>query len=351
MSSVTVLKEVFYTICPAALASHVAIEKGWVEEEFKKVGASPRYIGSLPKDQWIARITHRRSDLLREGGNIPAIWAKSEGAETKLIGLAFVETRGKIVVRVGSGIRKVADLRGKRIGLSFSGTDRVDFARATAQQSILLALEIAGVDKKDVEFVDIPEFETKTEDPYSSRLESASKPTEFLGNGKFKSFPWKDGLALLEGRVDAVYAGSGKSEQLEAKGLVTTIEDLGRYPDWTLQAVNNPRAITVSTELAQQTPEIVTAWLKALIKAGHWIKKNPSAAAVIFAQVATGSEEYIAKDILTYDFVPNLSEKSIVAIEIEKKFLLEHGYIRNYFDVKEWVDGSFLEQALKEQED
>ncbi len=342
-------KEIFYTICPVQVASHVAVEKGWLDEAFKKVGATARFLRALPKDQWLPHFTHRRPELFRDGGNIPPIWARSEGVDTKLIGLTFAGTGGKIVVKVGSGIRSIQDLRGKKIGLSLRRTkDRVDFARATAHRSILLALGYAGLSERDVQLVDIPEFEAKEGDPSWSVLSSAETPVEFWGKGKLKSVAWNDGKALLDGTVDAVFSGHGRSAKLESEGLVTTIEDLGRYPDWTTQVANTPTAITVNTELAKSHPEIVVAWLKASIKAGQWIRKNPEAAAEILAEVTIyGCFHHLVRDLATYNYVPNLSGKSLGGIEVEKNFLLEHGYIKNDFDVRAWADDSFLKQALK----
>ncbi len=341
--------QIFYTICPVQVASHVAVAKGWVDEELNKVGAKAKFLRALPKKEWLPHFTHSRTDLFRDGGNIPPIWARSQGPVNKLIGLTFVGTGGEIVVKAGSGIRSVRELKGRRIGISKRLTgDRVDFARATAHRGIILALELAGIDHRDIQWVDIPEFEAKTGDPSWSVLNSAESPTEFWGNGKLKSVPWNEGKALLENKVDAVYANHGRSRLFESQGLVTAIEDLGRYPDWTLHVANTPTTITVSTELAENYPEIVVAWLKASIKAGHWIKKNPTEAAQILAEVTTeGSAESIFEDLQKYDYIPNLSAKSLAGVEIEKQFLLENGYIEKDFSLSDWVDSKFLEQALK----
>jgi hypothetical protein len=46
--------------------------------------------------------------------------------------------------------------------------------------------------------------------------------------------------------------------------------------------------------------------------------------------------------------VPNLSPKNLAGVGVEKQFLLEQGYIRNDFDIAQWADASFLEEALKD---
>ena len=46
--------------------------------------------------------------------------------------------------------------------------------------------------------------------------------------------------------------------------------------------------------------------------------------------------------------VPNLSPQNMACIEIGKKFMLKHGYIKNDFDVYKWAAPEFEEQAAKE---
>ena len=46
--------------------------------------------------------------------------------------------------------------------------------------------------------------------------------------------------------------------------------------------------------------------------------------------------------------VPSLSPYNLEALQINKDFMLSHGYIENDFDVFEWAAPEFLEQAAKE---
>jgi hypothetical protein len=53
--------------------------------------------------------------------------------------------------------------------------------------------------------------------------------------------------ALEKGVIDALYSQSKVLSCLaEATGKFKSIEDLSRYPDWTLQVANIPAAITCS---------------------------------------------------------------------------------------------------------
>ena len=52
--------------------------------------------------------------------------------------------------------------------------------------------------------------------------------------------------------------------------------------------------------------------------------------------------------IKNVDMVPNLSPQNLACVEIGKNFMLEHGYIKNDFDVNKWAAPEFLEEAAKQ---
>jgi len=243
--------ELVYTICPVLVSSHVAVVKGWLEKELARRGGTARYLWSLPSENWLSHFNHALPNQIRDGGNIPAIHARSKGRDTKLIGLTCASDGGQILVRVDSAIHRVADLRGRRVGLYDRGkTDRVDFWRATAERGILLALALAGLKKDEVEWLDVtvegPDYpSTAPVDTPAQRFGSADTGKNSLYGAEI--------AALLAGTVDAIYASGSRAHQFHASGKVKSIEDLRRYPDWTLQVANSPYAITVSMSLHDNT--------------------------------------------------------------------------------------------------
>jgi ABC-type nitrate/sulfonate/bicarbonate transport system substrate-binding protein len=341
-------KEIYYTICPLIVSSHIAEEKGLLREEFEKVGITPRYLRSLPKEEWLAHFTSIHPNLFRDGGCIPPIWARSQSPINRLIGITSFNPGGaQIVVRADSGIHRIAELKGRRVGLSQRlKKDRVDFARATAHRALLLALELGGLGEKDVSWVDIPEEDTKSGDPSWTQLAPANSSVELWGKGKLKGRPWKEGKALLEGQVDAVYARTDQFSPLERQGKVKVIENLDNYPDWTLQVLNTPTVATVSSELAEKYPKAPEAWLRASLKAIEWIKGHISEAAKILYEVTAYNDiSVIENKLAKYDYTPDLSEQRLAGLKIQKDFLLKYGYIADDFDLEEWLDASFLERA------
>jgi ABC-type nitrate/sulfonate/bicarbonate transport system substrate-binding protein len=343
------LREVYYTICPLIVSSHIAEAKGFLREEFEKAKAVPRYLRSLPKEEWLAHFTSIHPNLFRDGGCIPPIWARSQSDVNRLIGItSFTPGGAQIVTRSDSGVNKVADLAGKRIGLTMrSQNDRVDFARATAHRALLLALDLGGLSEKDVRWVDIPEAKVESGDPSWAKLAPANNSVELWGNGKLKGLQWKEGDALLDGRVDAVYARTDQLKPLEKQGKVKVIENLDRYPDWTLQVLNTPTVLTVSSEVAEKYPDVPVAWLRATAKAAEWMSGHIREAAEILYEV-TGFRDVavIENKLASYDYTPDLSEQKLEGLRIQKDFLLKYGYITDDFDLKSWIDDSFLKRAF-----
>ncbi len=334
-----------YTICPVLSASHIGQSLGWFDEEITRAGGRPTYLRSLADNAgWLPHFNHSRDNLFRDGGAIPPIHAKAGGADTVLIALTWVSAGvgGKIVVRADSDIRTVAQLRGRSIGLYRSlNRAKVDFRRATAQRQVLLALEIAGVGRDEVTWVDI-------DDPEAPLYRPAADPAAYIAQGRaFDSARDDERDALASGTVDALYAGGGRAAKLVASGAFVAIEDLSRHPDWRLHIANSPFATTVNRAFAERHPEIVVAWLRAAVRAGRWIADNHAAAADLFGKVLqSGDRAGIAAQVARTDLVPSLSVATLAALAEQKDFLLSEGYIERDVDVAAWVDDRFLTQAL-----
>jgi ABC-type nitrate/sulfonate/bicarbonate transport system substrate-binding protein len=127
------------------------------------------------------------------------------------------------------------------------------------------------------------------------------------------------------------------------------IEDLSRYPDWRVQVANTPAVITCTDVMADEHPELVIAYMKAMIKVGRWANENKRAAgAILNRQTFYLDAEDTYQGIKDVDMVPSLSARNLQTIKIGKDFMFSHGYIKNDFDVDEWARPEFLEQAATE---
>ena len=154
---------------------------------------------------------------------------------------------------------------------------------------------------------------------------------------------------LLNGTVDAIYTQSKVFQHLqEDTGEIAMIEDLSRHPDWRVQIANTPAIITCTDVMAEEHPELVIAYMKAMVKVGRWANEHKRAAAVILdKQTFYRDAEDTYQGIKDVDMVPSLSAKMLQCVKIGKDFMLEHDYIKNDFDVDEWAAPEFLEKATK----
>lgn len=334
----------YYSICPVYVVSHVAHDLGWLEEELGRAGAALAGLGTLPEGQApLVHARHSETYQMRDGGNIPAIWARAEHADTVLVGSTWVEAGGQIVVRTGDDIRRVQDLSGRRFGLSKSrDTRRVDWWRANSQRNAGLALALAGLSLKDVEVIDIEHGSPQPRPGAWHGWDERSKEDITF------NLPFTPEIhALADGRVDAIYTTQGRAQIYERSGRFRVIEDLARYPDWTLQIAASPYTLAVSRPLATERRDVVVAWLRANIRAARWIESNPAdAARLLHRHTYHATVADVARAIAPIDFLPSLSARNLHAIDIGKAFLRDHGYLQNDFDVAAWADTSFLEEAL-----
>jgi len=338
----------FYSICPVFVASNVAVELGWLDDELAAVGASSRYLGTLPNDeQRIAHFQHTLPFQIRDGGNIPPTWARARGADTVLIGATGFNSGGQIVVRADSGIYRVSELAGRRVGLPRPDTSyRASPAwwRANSEFGLNLILRLVGLKLTDLEVIDIPVNEATVTLPPAKRPSEGWPQTE----REKLAFRLPEVAALGEGHVDAIFSNQGRSEVLARTGKFKVIEDLRRYPDWTLSAPSGPYLITASRKLIDEHSEIAIAFLRASIRAGRWISNNRRAAAELLHRVTyQPTVDETARDSAGIDFEPSLSPQNLETLKLLKNFLFDHGYIERDFDVDSWADHRFLDEARR----
>jgi ABC-type nitrate/sulfonate/bicarbonate transport system substrate-binding protein len=336
--------EVFHTLCPGPQASYFSVAFGWTQEELAAVGARLTYLRSIPDTNALwPHVGHRSESLIREGGNHPPIWARADVSDTYLVAtLAPGASGGQLVVRVDSGIWSVAGLKGRKIGIPKGlNTKKLDFGRVPTHRGVVDLLRIHGVGLDEVEIVDLLHDDWAVEKPSATPAERAGR---FAAS---KALEAHDVVALRDGAVDAILLPAQKARVLEATGLYKTIDGLSRYPDWTLTGAGTP-VITVSAKLADEKPEVIVAYLRAAIRGGRWVNENPRAAAELFSGKTGPNPEVdrLAGEIASKDFIPKLDPKALAGLEVQKAFLKEFGYIRNDFDVADWVRPAFLEQAL-----
>ena len=147
---------IWYTRCPVPTATGIAADLGWLADEFAPDGVEVRSLQDIPREEASDfHFTHAHPGLFREGGNVPALWARSRGEETRLIGLTWIEERQVIQVRADSAITVPEQLKGARLAIPRHEIS-IDFWRAMALHGFDGALGLAGLGLADAELVEVP---------------------------------------------------------------------------------------------------------------------------------------------------------------------------------------------------
>lgn len=334
------LETLWYTRCPVPTPLGIASQRGWIEEEFRADGIEVRTLQEVTDPTLRdSHYDHTLENSFRQGGNIPAIWARSAGRETRVVGLTWTDEAQIILTLPNSGIRTVADLRGKRLGVLVNQHIKIDFWRATTLRAYVAALKLEGLTKDDVQFVDL----VRTDAPQSgtrgwSRSDDPKASPEVA--------------ALLRGEVDAIFhKGSRGIEVAQAIGA-HIVYDLGKHPDPSVRVNNgSPRTLTVDKKLLDEHPELAARLVKRVLEAGRWASANPRDAVEYVAKETHSTPEAVVaaygKDVGSH-LQTDLEESSIVALTDFKNFLLEWGFLVGDFDVREWIDPRPLAQAKRE---
>ena len=210
-------------------------------------------------------------------------------------------------------------------------------------------LRLNDMTMDDVEIVDFPYPDDWYDDP--KMLQPLLNPSDvWLTRDHKHDLAFRPlETALLGGGVDAIYTQSKPSSISRRRpGRSRRSRTCPRRPDWTIQVANTPAVITCTDVMAEEHPNLVLTYMKAMISVGRWANEFKRAAAEILnRQTFYLDVEDTYQGIKDVDMVPNLSAQNLACI-IGKDFMLSHDYIKNDFDVDKWAAPEFLEQAAKE---
>jgi ABC-type nitrate/sulfonate/bicarbonate transport system substrate-binding protein len=328
----------FYSRCPAVPTnSSLAAQLGFLDEEFAQeqdldiraevIGLDPNPNPAYEDRLW-----------LRHAGHVKAVWARSKGADTKLVTFSWLEGSYPIFVRRESGIGSIADLKGKRLAaLKFKDTT-FDLLRAQNLKIYDAALGTAGLTLEDVTLVDVPQ--EKLAKPESNGKDASSKKNVFAAIARDLS------LWLLKDQVDAVTARI-PAEIADYFNLVE-IYDTRNHPD--ANARVNPgvlRNVVVSGALLRERRDLVVRILARLLEASDWAREHPRQTVELLAKDLGTTPETLETyfEDLASGIQIDATAEQVEALRTQKKFLLKHGFLDNDFDLDEWVDLTPLQEA------
>jgi len=159
------MDEVYYTNCPLVSASNVDQELGWTKEEYKKLGVNYLYLRSRKENDWYPHYVHNLDNLIRFGGLFRPSTSTPTSAARACWRDARAEGSGVMMVRSRDDIYRMADLKGKKIGLSRSqNTIKTDWW-ASRKSRHRTDAPAERHDRKDVQIVEFPYPDTGTTSP------------------------------------------------------------------------------------------------------------------------------------------------------------------------------------------
>ena len=340
----------WYTRCGVPTPTGIAVQKGWIDAE---LGTEFSVESLQDSDQHAVRESHYDHKLLnsfRQGGSIPAIWARSAGRDTRVIGLTWTDEYQGIITLPDSGIRTVKDLRGRRLGLPKRINDVIDFTRAQALRGFLNALETEGLAQTDVQFVELAiernSFDESTA-PAAGLGPASRRIARRGGGGEF----WREAAALIRGEVDAIFVKGSRGAELANFLGAHLIVDIGRHPDPLVVANNHsPRTFTVDGHLLRTRPDAVARILARVLEAGQWAAEHPGETASYIGREVGSIEPWVIAGYgqdLHHHLRTDLEEKHIAALASFTAFLGRHGFLKESFDVRGWIDHAPLAEALR----
>ena len=328
--------DLWYSQRGGATTTALALRRHWLQDEFapNRAGADVRLLSlaeAASRDIRLSHYHHGQSGLLREGSNVPAIWARAAGQQAVVVGITRVDEFQGVFARAGGKLRALDELKGRRLGLPLRRHAMVDLQRASAQRGLSTALQVAGLHKDAGRWVhiDSPDFE------YPQRVSGREIEVE----------------ALLSGYVDAVFLRGAQGVAAARDPRLLLLADLNRQSDPLLRANSGtPRTITVDLPFLQRHPAIVARYLAVLLRTAQWAASNREQ---VEALVALETPEYAAEVVMAAHgadlhraFTPRLDAPGIAALTAQKAYLLEYGFISADFDVDQWIAPEPLREAV-----
>lgn len=286
-----------YGYQPGHAQTIIANEKGFYTKELgDKIDIQLVKFQSGPS--LITALTAGKLDF-GQVGDQPAIQAKANNVDLKIIGkFLFSDKVNGLIVRKDSDITSIADLKGKKVGVTVG---------STGQQLLYIYLESAGLKPSDIKQINL-------------------QPGDIVSSITFRN-------------IDAAVTWEPYITLTSSQGTTTQIADGTNYK-------TEIDVIIGRNEYLQKHPDIAQGILKAQDEAGKWITENPDEALALVAKDA-GLDKSVLEPIFSKVNVDNvdLTEEDIKSIGESIDFSVKYKLISKAFKPEDFIDTQYLKLA------
>lgn len=279
----------------------IAREKGWIDESMKKMGVTVKWTDFESGPPMNESFAAGQQDI-GVIGDVPSVAAIAAGQKNVFIAAADGGPSYAMLVADDSGIKSVADLKGKKIGLTIG---------STAQNLAGKLLAKAGLDiKKDVQVINISTGDAQT--------------------------------VLLNKNVDAVVIWEPNVSRLDATDKIHILTHGG---DIGFPGVN---VVFARQEFVKANPDIVKAYLKEYWRATKEYEKNPKEYAELLSKYFKLDPGLVAKAASKYAYVLKFDKAEVDGLQDTVSFLIQTGSIKKEIQVKDYVEDAIAKSVISE---
>lgn len=284
--------------------AQVAQNLGYIDEELKAVGYKVEYIGFAGAGPAINEAFAAGEIDYTFYADFPAITAKSNGVDLKVIGVANSEMNYGLLVTDSSGIEKAADIEGKKIIVT-PGTILYKYF-----------VELCEENSVNVHKVEIVNALTDAQSVLSS------------------------------GEADGLITAFSAAKMYEAKGLGKVVAD-------STSNLNQSSGFVLAgrTEFIDSNPDVSKALLRALKRAAEYAKNNSEKVYELMETEATTKE--VLKETYRYNetfsyFLPKLSEEYLKRAKKVYEFAKSNYLLGGNIDIDALYDSTYVDEVLAE---
>lgn len=333
-------QSVWYAHSPAVAPLIVALHKGWLADGLSQQGIGFQSV-SGNADPAIRRSysDHHLNFQIRQGGNVPALWARSNGANTRLVGLTWTQEFQAIVTLPKTGIKTARDLTGRRYAVPRFAPLGYQVLAPFAIRGLINARAAEGLDIAGIELVDV----------HVGRNAAGQGETFGRFAPNRLAIYADEALALVRGDIDAFYVKGSEGIAVASFIGASVVSEFGFHPDINIRVnAGTPRPLTVDQAFIDARPDLVDLLVGEIARAGEWANENrPEAIAILarennvgehFANLALGDDLRTALGL-------TLEVGELRAFEAYKQFLLEWKFLDRDFPLDAWLAPQHLAAA------